>query len=80
MAEERKLAHLNMIQGVVTRMATNSFQMKGWVVLLVSGLFGLAAADTNRRFDLVLVELAATRSLAISNAPRRGGTRLTLLR
>ncbi len=40
---EAKLKHLEMIQGVVNRMASNSFQLKGWSVVLVSALFALAA-------------------------------------
>ncbi len=42
---ERKLAHLEMVQAVVTRMASNSFQIKGWSVTLVAALFALAAVD-----------------------------------
>ena len=42
---DRKLAHLEMIQAVVTRMASNSFHVKGWSVTLVVALFALAAVD-----------------------------------
>lgn len=41
-----KVSHLEMIQGVVNRMASNSFQLKGWCVVLVSALFALASKDT----------------------------------
>jgi hypothetical protein len=37
--------HLELIQGVINRMASNSFQLKGWSVVLVSALFALAGAD-----------------------------------
>ncbi len=47
---ERQLAHLQMIQGVITRMASNSFFVKGWSVTLVAALFALAAAGTNELF------------------------------
>lgn len=47
---ENKRAHLEMIQGVINRMAGNSFQLKGWSVTLVSALFALAAADANPMF------------------------------
>lgn len=40
-----------MIQGIVTRMASNSFLLKGWSVTLVSTLVGLSAYD--RRSDFV---------------------------
>jgi hypothetical protein len=44
------LKHLDFIQGVINRLATNSFLLKGWSVLLVSALFALSAADTNVAF------------------------------
>jgi len=47
---DNKRKHLEMLQGVITRMATNSFQLKGWSVVLVSALFALAAGDSQRLF------------------------------
>ena len=47
---EQKLAHLQMIQGVISRMAGNSFLLKGWSVTLVAALFALAASDADPRF------------------------------
>jgi len=47
---EEKIAHLEMIQGVINRMAGNSFLIKGWSVTLVSALFALAAVGTNPLF------------------------------
>jgi len=46
---ENKRAHLEMLQAIVSRMASNSFHLKGWSVLLVSALFALAASDSARR-------------------------------
>ena len=43
---EKTQAHLQMIQGVINRMATNSFHLKGWAITLVSALFALAAKDS----------------------------------
>ena len=37
--------HLELIQGVINRMASNSFHLKGWSVVLVSALFALAGKD-----------------------------------
>jgi hypothetical protein len=45
-----KHAHLEMIQGVINRLAGNSFMLKGWSVVLVSGLFALAAKGTRPFF------------------------------
>jgi len=47
---EAKLKHLEFIQGVINRLATNSFQLKGWSVLLVSALFALSAANAKVAF------------------------------
>lgn len=51
--QESKVAHLTLIQGVIARLAQNSFALKGWAVLLLSGLFGLAAAGTEIRLAYV---------------------------
>jgi hypothetical protein len=47
---ECKLKHLEMIQAVISRMASNSFLLKGWSVTLTSALFALAAKDSNPFF------------------------------
>lgn len=43
MSEASKHKHLELIQGVINRMSVNSFQMKGWSVLLVSAILTLSA-------------------------------------
>jgi hypothetical protein len=50
---EQKIKHLEFIQCVVNRMATNSFLIKGWSITLVSALFALAAKDANRRYVII---------------------------
>ena len=47
---DAKHTHLQMIQGVVNRLSNNSFLLKGWAVVLVSGLFALAAKDSKALF------------------------------
>ncbi|WP_282020151.1 hypothetical protein [Planomicrobium okeanokoites] len=37
--DENKMRHLEFIQNVISRMAQNSFLLKGWTVTLVSALF-----------------------------------------
>jgi hypothetical protein len=49
--DQRK--HLEMIQAVITRLAGNSFVIRGWSVTLVSALFALAAKDADRAFVVV---------------------------
>ncbi len=40
-----QIKHLEMLQAVITRMAGNSFLIKGWCVTLVSALLALSAKD-----------------------------------
>lgn len=40
-----KLEHLKMLQAVITRMASNSFQVKTWCITLTSALLALSAKD-----------------------------------
>jgi hypothetical protein len=42
---DKKHAHLEMIQGIVNRLSTDSFLLKGWTVVLVSALFALAGGQ-----------------------------------
>jgi hypothetical protein len=44
---ENRLAHLQMLQAIIARMASNSFFLKGWSVTLTSGLFALASNKSN---------------------------------
>jgi hypothetical protein len=48
-----KLKHLEMIQAVVSRMANNSFLIKGWCVTLVAAIIALASNDDDKRFIAV---------------------------
>ena len=47
---EKRIKHLEMIQGVVNRLSSNSFLLKGWSVILVSALFALSAKDRKLAF------------------------------
>lgn len=46
-ADEKLAKHVDLVQGVINRMAGNSFLLKGWTVTLVAGLFALAASGGN---------------------------------
>lgn len=50
-----KIKHLDLIQGVINRMASNSFVIKGWTVTLVSAIIFLA--DKNKNILAILVSL-----------------------
>ena len=47
---EEKRQHLEFIQNVITRMNTNSFQIKGMAVTIVSALIAIYATTTNIAF------------------------------
>lgn len=53
MKTENKLLHLQMIQGIITRMASNSFALKGWAVTLVAAIFALTWSNASRGFLLI---------------------------
>ena len=50
---DKKQKHLELVQGVINRMASNSFMLKGWAVTLVAGIFALADQDTDKLYFLV---------------------------
>ena len=47
---DNKHKHLELIQGVINRLSTNSFLLKGWSVVLVSALFALSAPNSQVAF------------------------------
>ena len=52
---EEKLKHLEFIQNVITRMNTNSFQIKGWAITIVSAILALYASTNNNHFILLSI-------------------------
>ena len=50
MPMDRKIKHLEFIQGVINRLASDSFRMKGWCVVLVAALFTLLAREGRIEF------------------------------
>ena len=54
--DERKVAdtkHLEFLQAVITRLAGNSFLIKGWSVTLTTAIIGFAVKDAGPGFALV---------------------------
>ena len=45
--------YLEFIQNIISRMANNSFLIKGWSVTLVAALFALAAKETNEAYIML---------------------------
>lgn len=54
---EAKLKHLEFIQNTITRMAHNSFLLKGWATTLVVSIFGLNKSDIDFRIVLIAMFL-----------------------
>lgn len=50
-----KLKHLEFIQGIITRMANNSFMLKGWAVTLVAGIFALSSKDSDQLYSIISI-------------------------
>lgn len=50
---ENKIKHMEMIQGIINRMASNSFSLKGWAVTLVAAIFALAGQGAENVYYLI---------------------------
>lgn len=50
---DNKIKHLEIIQSVISRMAGNSFALKGWAVTLVAGIFALSGKDADKTYFLI---------------------------
>jgi hypothetical protein len=58
--------YLVMIQSIITRMAQNSFLIKGWSVTFAAGLLGLSSADDNT--DLAWIAVGSVAVFAVLDA------------
>ena len=58
--KDSEMKHLEFIQGVLTRMASNSFAMKGWMIAIVSALLALYADSKPKNECYLLVAAIAT--------------------
>jgi hypothetical protein len=47
---ENKIAHLNMIQAVIQRLANASLVVRGWSVTLATGVFAVTSRDVAKRY------------------------------
>jgi hypothetical protein len=50
---DNKIKHLEFIQGVIDRMSSNLFLLKGWTITLIAALFALAAKDSKPEYALL---------------------------
>jgi hypothetical protein len=54
MNSENKIKHLEMIQNLINRMASNSFMLKSWAITIAAGVFALASEDTYKLLFLLV--------------------------
>lgn len=52
--QEIMIKHLEMIQGIISRMAANSFLLKGWSVTLVSAMFALSQSQKDIQIFILM--------------------------
>ena len=57
--DNNKIKHLEFIQSTITRMNQNSFQIKGWMITLVSALLALYASSERVVYILIAIVPAA---------------------
>lgn len=54
---EKRIAHLGFIQGVITRMAGNLFYLRGWVITLVAGILVLLTKIGDGKLPIIFLSL-----------------------
>ena len=54
---EKKLQHREFVQNVITRMNTNSFQIKGLAITIVSAFLAVYASEKNNLFILIPIPM-----------------------
>jgi hypothetical protein len=53
--KEEEIKHLEFIQNIITRINTNSFQIKGMAITIVSALLAIYASEKNPDFILITI-------------------------
>lgn len=53
--KDSKIKHLELVQSVITRMNTNSFQIKSMAITIVSTLIAIYASEKNPDFILISI-------------------------
>lgn len=50
-----QIKHLEFIQGIINRMNSNSFSIKGWAITIVSALLALYASSSNVTYIFIAI-------------------------
>ena len=53
--EDKKIKHLEMIEAIISRMADNSFKLKGWAIAIVSLVGTLLSLNQNKIWLFILM-------------------------
>lgn len=51
---DNKIEHLKLTQGIIDRMARNSFLLKGWTVTLIAGIFALSSKKSDAIYLMIV--------------------------
>lgn len=54
---EKRIAHLTLIQGIITRMAGNLFYLRGWVITLIAGILVLLTQTGSGKFPVIFLSI-----------------------
>lgn len=54
-SNEKRLKHLELIQGVISRMGGNLFRMRGWMITILVGLSALFVQFQRNELQVILV-------------------------
>lgn len=57
---DNQIKHLEFIQNIITRMNSNSFQIKGWTITIVSALLALFASSEKKEVLYLFFAIAPT--------------------
>lgn len=57
MNNENKKCHLNMIQGIISRMGNNGFALKGWTVGIMIAIYTFTGQNSNKAVIITLIPL-----------------------
>lgn len=57
MSKEKKAQHREFVQSVITRMNTNSFQLKGLMITLVAAFLGVYASSSKISVNFLLIPI-----------------------
>ena len=70
-SEESWVSHLGFIQGVITRMAQNSYLLKGWDATLVAAIFALSLVKSWSFCNFLQARFLLYRSMSIAPSSAR---------